>query len=181
MLSPWLWRAAAWAVLGLGLVALTLGVALPRLAGAQPYTVLSGSMRPGLPPGTLAVVRPVEATEVGVGDVITYQLRPGDPAVVTHRVVAVSADAGGDTAFRTRGDANESADPAWVLPEQVRGRLWYAVPWLGRVGAVLDRGHRELLGRVLGAGLLGYAALTAAAAWRERSVACRPGRKHALV
>jgi len=82
-------RAVSWVVL-LGATALvTLAVLVPRVAGATPYTVLTGSMSPAYPPGTLVVVRPVDLADVRVGDVVTYQLRSGEPAVATHRVVGV--------------------------------------------------------------------------------------------
>ncbi|WP_235737294.1 S26 family signal peptidase [Nocardioides alcanivorans] len=84
----WSWVVATTAVL-------VVAVVVPRLAGATPYTVVTGSMRPGLPPGTLAVVRPTPVEEIGIGDVITYQLESGKETVVTHRVVAVGLDATG--------------------------------------------------------------------------------------
>ena len=71
-------------------------VVVPRLAGATPYTVLTGSMTPAYPPGSLVVVRPVEPNEVRIGDVVTYQLRSGEPAVATHRVVGVGWSADGE-------------------------------------------------------------------------------------
>jgi signal peptidase len=78
-------------VLALGCaVALALvGVVAPLVLGATPYTVLTGSMRPTYPPGTMVVVRPVDVERVAPGDVVTYQLASGRPEVVTHRVVAV--------------------------------------------------------------------------------------------
>ena len=53
-------RTLAWLVI-LGAVAVLLvAVVVPRVAGATPYTVLTGSMAPAYPPGTLVVVRPVD-------------------------------------------------------------------------------------------------------------------------
>ena len=89
-LLGWCRRLAAWLVVGASLAALVVGVLLPRMAGATPYTVLTGSMTPNLPPGTLVVVRPVDAGTIGTDSVITYQLASGEPEVVTHRVVARS-------------------------------------------------------------------------------------------
>lgn len=155
----WCRRLATWLVVGASLAALTAGVLVPRLSGATPYTVLTGSMTPNLPPGTLAVVRPVDPESIATDTVITYQLESGKPTVVTHRVVAVRADLTGQVEYQTRGDANDSPDATWVRPEQVRGELWYAVPYLGHVSTWLSVADRKLLARVLGGLLVAYAAL----------------------
>ena len=62
-------------------VGATLLVALvvPRLGGTSPYVVLTGSMLPKIPPGTLVVGLPVDPMSVAPGDVVTYQIRSGDP------------------------------------------------------------------------------------------------------
>jgi signal peptidase I len=151
-------RVVAWLVIVASIAVLTVAVALPRVAGATPYTVLTGSMTPAYPPGTLVVVRPVDPDQIAVGDVVTYQLRSGEPTVVTHRVVSVGVDTTtGEPVFRTQGDANASPDLEPVQPVQVRGRLWYAVPHLGRVSAWLTGRQRQLLVDLVAALLLGYA------------------------
>lgn len=70
------------------------------------------------------VVRPVDADEIRVGDVITYQLASGRSTVVTHRVVSIGTRLDGTPVFTTQGDANDTADEEVVRPVQVRGRLW---------------------------------------------------------
>ena len=54
----YLGRAVSIAVLLLVLALGAVVVAIPRLAGAIPLTVLTSSMEPRLPPGTLIVVPP---------------------------------------------------------------------------------------------------------------------------
>lgn len=117
----WLGQVLAWSCVVAVAAVLTVTVLVPRLAGATPYTVLTGSMSPGLPAGSLVVVRPVAPDAVGVGAVITYQLESGEPAVATHRVVAVETAINGDLAFVTQGDANEVADAEPVRPVQIKG------------------------------------------------------------
>ncbi|GAA4418919.1 hypothetical protein GCM10023169_09060 [Georgenia halophila] len=164
----WAGRVLAWVVI-LGAVAiLAAAVVVPRAAGATPYTVTTGSMEPALPPGTLVVVRPVPHDQIGVGDVITYQLESGEPAVATHRVVAVGTDMTGAYRYTTRGDANDADDRTPVRSEQIRGRLWYAVPYLGHVSTVLT-GEQRVVGRTVGAGLLlAYAGYMFVGAVRDR-------------
>lgn len=161
-------RGLAVAVVVAAGAALLLGVLVPRVAGATPYTVTTSSMEPALGVGTLVVVRPVAAASVTTGDIVTYQLRSGEPTVVTHRVVGVGTTVGGDRTFVTRGDANEVADPRPVRAVQVRGTVWYAVPWLGHLSGLLPGQQRQVLGTVLAAGLLGYAGLLVVTELRAR-------------
>jgi len=140
-----------------GTVVLVAALGVPRLTGSTPYVVASGSMTPALPRGTLVVVRPVPAEDVRVGDVVTYQLRSGAPEVATHRVSEVVTDPQGGVRYRTQGDANAAPDPDWVRPVQLRGRVWYHLPWVGHLGLVLPGPARLMLSRVVGASLLGYA------------------------
>jgi signal peptidase len=164
----WFGQVLAWLVI-LGVAAiLTVAVLGPRLSGATPYTVLTGSMRPSYPPGTLVVVKPVDADRIRVGDVITYQLESGKPAVATHRVTEISHNLAGETRFTTQGDANESPDADPVRPVQVRGQLWYAVPYLGYVNNVITASQRRWAILIVAVGLLGYAAAMFVAAFGER-------------
>jgi signal peptidase len=132
-------RVVAWS-LGLVLVAGTataLGVALfPLVAGGSALAVLSGSMSPGLPVGAMAFVRAVDPATIEPGDVITFQPAADAPELVTHRVLAVD-DSSGVPVFTTKGDANNAADLDPVPAAAVRGKLWFGVPHLGRVSAIL--------------------------------------------
>ncbi len=169
------WRVLVWSVIVLGLGALAAVVVAPRIAGATPYAVTTGSMRPAYPPGTLVVVRPVDVGSLRVGDVVTYQRASGRATVVTHRIVAVEHRLDGEPVLRTRGDANDAVDPAPVRAVQVRGRLWYAVPHLGRVNRWLTGDQRRVASYVVVTGLLGYAAFMFAGAARDRARSRRGG------
>ncbi len=167
--ARWCGRVLAWMVILTSLAALTVAVLVPRLGGATPYEILTGSMRPGLPPGTLVVMKPVNGPgDVGVGSVVTYQLRSGEPTVVTHRVKEVRQSLGGDLEYITQGDANGVADVRPVRPEQLRGHLWYAVPHLGRVNQVVNGDQRQTLVYLAAAGLGAYAVSMFLAAMRDR-------------
>ncbi len=149
-------------------VILAAAVLVPRLAGATPYTVLTGSMEPTYPPGTLVVVKPVDMDDIAVGDVITYQLESGKATVVTHRVVGVSNRFDGTTQLITQGDANDDPDPLPVAEVQVRGRLWYSAPYLGRLNNVLSGQERQWAVFGVSAALIGYAAFMFVTALRDR-------------
>lgn len=117
------------------------------LSGLRPVIVLSGSMSPSLPAGSLAVARPVSATELHTGDVVT--VADGDRQV-THRIVAIDHD--GDSAtLQLKGDANprpdDQAHEVWSAP-----RVVASVAGAGRVIAWLSRPPGVFV-------LAGYAAL----------------------
>jgi signal peptidase len=168
----------AWAVLLATLGVLAVAVLVPRLGGATPYTIETGSMRPGMPPGTLVVVRPIDLDDIGVGTVVTYQLRSGEPTVVTHRVVATSVDGAGAKLFQTQGDANDVPDEPWVRPVQIRGAKWYSIPELGRVNTFLTGDQHQLAVYVAAGLLVGYALRMFGLALRSRARA-RNGRDQA--
>lgn len=155
-------------VIIVAVIALVLGVALPKIAGGRAFTILTGSMRPGMPPGSLVVVRPVDPAALRMGDVITFQLRSGRPEVATHRIVGIGTTTRGERVFTTRGDANDANDVAPVRAVQVRGKRWYAVPYLGRLNSLLTGEHRAI-GRLIAAGMLGgYAVVMFAGSLRDR-------------
>lgn len=163
-----LWRVLVWFVL-LGLVLVMLAaVVVPRIAGATPYSILTGSMRPHYPPGTLVVIKPADMSSISTGDVITYQLKSGDPTVVTHRVVKQGFNATGDQFVRTQGDANNVADALPVQAVQIKGKLWYAVPYLGYVNNYVTSKERNIVMIASVSFLLLYAAYMFTSAARER-------------
>jgi signal peptidase len=158
----------AWLVIGAVSAVLVAAVLLPRAVGGTPYVILTGSMRPSMPPGTLVVTRPVDAANLGVGAVITYQLASGRSEVVTHRIVAQGVNAVGERVFHTQGDANTAVDTGWVRPVQIRGARWYSVPYLGYVTTRIGNHQREAIQALIIAGLLAYAAAMLVGGLRER-------------
>ena len=167
-LASWVTQAVAWFVIFAAGSALAAAVVVPRVAGATPYTILTGSMRPSLPPGTLVVVKPKPVDELQVGDVVTYQLTSGEATVVTHRITQIGTNLKGERSFTTQGDANDVADANPVRPEQIRGELLYVVPKLGYVNNFISGDQRQIATYVVVTGLLGYAAFMSVAALRDR-------------
>lgn len=113
---------------------------LPRVIGAVPLTVLSGSMEPAFSPGDLIVSQPVDADTVQTGDIITFQPISGDPTLVTHRVIGFAFGEDGARNVITQGDANDVPDAA-IEPDQVMGTMLYSVPYIGYVSSWVDRTH----------------------------------------
>ncbi|MEU4745103.1 signal peptidase I [Actinosynnema sp. NPDC023658] len=120
--------------------------------------VLSPSMEPAFAPGGLLVTRPVPAADVRVGDVVVLP-RPDAPGErYAHRVISKDTS-GGAVVVRTKGDANEAADPQALrivsdtVPVSVAD-----VPFLGRA-ALLGQYPGVKVGLIV---LIGLALLVAA-------------------
>lgn len=101
-------------------------ILVPMLLGYKEMAVLSGSMEPTIPVGSLVYVKPVEASELEAGDVCTYYLSDGE-TFVTHRVMSIDPDA---QTLVTQGDANEDPDGD-IQFSQVYGRSDFHLPYLG--------------------------------------------------
>jgi len=160
-----------WLIYGVsaGLLALILGLAiaavfLPRIVGAVPLTVLTESMSPAIPPGTLVVVRPIaqsELDQIRAGDVISFLPYAGDHTLVTHRVIRVTHLANGGYIFTTQGDANPLADTP-VRGKQVRAKLWYSIPGVGWLNDLVnEHNNRTWIIPTVTALLFVYAGYTA--------------------
>ncbi|MBO9049620.1 signal peptidase I [Curtobacterium flaccumfaciens] len=180
------WRAVVHAVVlglstGLLLLVAALAVVLivvPKATGSMPLTVLTQSMEPTLPPGTLLVVRPTPIDDIRVGDVVTYQIVSGQPAVVSHRVVSVSSSSDGERTFVLKGDNNAEADPAPVTAVQIRGVVWYSVPEIGIVNQVVNGSRSWLIPAVAGV-LLTYGAVMMTAGFMSAARRRRAGKSRA--
>ncbi|QBJ97350.1 signal peptidase I [Rhodococcus sp. ABRD24] len=157
--TAWWWvkSVASWVLLIAMVGILLLTIVVPRLAGATPYTVLTSSMEPTYSPGALIVVRTQDPETLKVGDPITFQWESDNPDVVTHRITAAQRTSQGELRFTTQGDANSSPDERTVVPEQIRGKVWYSVPYVGYVNNFVSGKQRSILLAVVVGGLLIYA------------------------
>ena len=123
-------------LLAAALVALVVVSLVPRLFGYTPYAVLSGSMEPEYPVGSLIFVHSVDAETLQPGDAATFHRSDG--AVVTHQVYEVDVDT---KLIGTQGIANVNADgtiahDAEKTPfSQVIGSPVFWIPYLGYVNA----------------------------------------------
>ncbi len=143
-------------------------IVVPRLTGAVPLTVLTSSMEPTLPPGTLIVVRETPVEDIRIGTVMTYQIKAGDPAVVTHRVVGLTTSTSGEISFTTQGDNNPQPDPNPVIEAQVKGTLWYSVPLIGHIAVGLNGADKTWIVTIIGVLLLGWAVWLIVGGVRDR-------------
>ncbi len=120
----WLLVAASVAIL------LIIGIG-PRSGSYRTITVLSGSMRPVIMPGSVVIVVPIPTSEVRVGDVITFMAPVDGSPMVTHRVIQI-ATTGTHPVIRTKGDANTGPDP-WLarMNGDTAWRVRFSIPAAG--------------------------------------------------
>lgn len=137
----------------------------PRLLPYRTFTVLSGSMEPTIPVGSMIFDQEVDASQLTRGDVVTFH-PPGQPdKLVSHRVVRVEETKRGSFLV-TRGDANGVTDD-WRIPAEGRGlRYQFHVPYLGYVVGGLLTPVGRLVALTLAAIWLGGLALWTI--WRPR-------------
>lgn len=168
----------AWNVFTTTLVILVVVVAVGlvgiRLLGFKPLYVMSGSMKPAFPVGSLIFVQKTAPEDIQVGDPITYTINDvGDYS--THRVIAVESyetsvrtltdeagqpllDENGDVQyeeyaleetcyyFQTKGDANELPDGTPVYYKNVVGVPRLTIPYLGYFAQWLQTPKGRILG-----------------------------------
>ena len=143
-------------------------IVVPRVTGSEAYTVLTNSMAPNFPPGTFLVVKPVDFAELKYGDVVTFQMFSGRPDVETHRIVGFAATQEGEKTLITKGDNNGVSDAEPVRSLQLKGKLFYAVPYVGYAANALGNADRNLWVTLGAAGLIGYGALLVVRGVRNR-------------
>lgn len=114
-------------------VVVLLAVALVgvRVVGLQTYAVVSGSMEPDYPVGSLLYVKSVDYKQLEVGDVITFMI--DEDTVATHRIIEIIPDDEDPEVlrFRTKGDNNRVEDGTPVHYKNIIGTPVFCIPGLG--------------------------------------------------
>jgi signal peptidase len=127
-------------------------------------------MTPTIPVGAIVLVRPVDPGTLRVGDIATYQKKPGIDTFITHRIIAIDRSSDPAT-FTFKGDANPAPDLDPVVSGQIRGQVWFDVPYLGGIrDALHGKGGVSLIVTLL---LAGYAISQLSGGFSERRN--RPG------
>lgn len=117
-------RAAPWIAVAV-LIAFLAGL-LP----VAPSVILTGSMEPGIKPGDLVLIDKTARGSLREGDII--QFKRGNYTVV-HRIEKITREEDNQTAYITKGDANNAPDTEAVLEDDVIGRYLFHIPKIGYV------------------------------------------------
>ena len=112
-------------------LALVLLLVAPRVFGVHVFTVLSGSMEPAYPVGSMIYVKSVDPFQLKDGDVISFLL--DENTIATHRITGIVPDEEDESVirFRTKGDANDAEDGSLVHCRNVVGTPIFTIPKLG--------------------------------------------------
>lgn len=103
--------------------------------GVRVTTILTGSMEPEIPTGSLIVTSPFDTYKIG--DIITYrELHPTTQKetnrTLTHRVIATKQTDQG-IVYIAQGDANRVPDINDIKNEHIYGKVLYTIPFVGYV------------------------------------------------
>ena len=109
-------------------ITLALGVALVGILNLRLDIVLSDSMYPVFKEHDIVVVR--EYDDYKIGDMVEYQVTP-ESKPVTHRIVEKTGS-GANAIYRTKGEANEEAEPYTINDKQINGKV---------IGIIFDGEH----------------------------------------
>jgi len=110
-------------------VLVCLPITATRLFGYDAYSVVSGSMEPAIPTGSLVYVQETAPEDMKEDDVIAFYGAKDSNAIITHRVVENKVVMG---EFITKGDANKTEDMNAVPYSNFIGKVVYTIPVLGK-------------------------------------------------
>lgn len=108
----------------------------PNIFGYEILTVLSGSMEPGIPTGSIIGVKPVtDRSNLQVGDVVTFRASERADMLITHRIIEIQGE-GNSLSFITQGDNNDSPDTEPVTANNIVAKYEnIMIPYIGYVFA----------------------------------------------
>ena len=133
-------------------IVLCLSLIIPRVFGISSYVVLTGSMEPSVPVGSVVYAKAIEPSSLEPDDIVVfYDGRSTIP--VTHRVVENQTE---NSEIITKGDANASTDLAPIPYQNIIGKVVLHLPVLGRLLALLGTlvGKAAVLAFILGGFIL---------------------------
>ena len=99
-----------------------------NIAGFSMFRVVTGSMEPTIPVGSLLLSQDVPISQIETDDVVCFVSEEprSQGKIITHRVVNVMEDSQGAIVLETKGDANLIADGYFVSSENLIGRvIWH--------------------------------------------------------
>ena len=138
-----------WKMVGKGigalLFSLILTFGLSLVLGYRYMTVLTGSMEPTLPVGTVICIHEVDVEDLEEGDIITWGSEK--TAYVTHRIFKIKEDG----SIITKGDASDNDDGV-INPDRIQGKVIFHSEFLGSLLIFFQDPYKVIL-LVVGVGL----------------------------
>jgi len=106
-------------------------IALP-VFGNSALIVRSGSMQSAIGVGDLAVVKKQADANYKVGDIIAFKNANNSKTLTTHRLAGL-VNQDGKVFYQTKGDANKTVDRELVSPQNIIGKAYLRLPYLGKL------------------------------------------------
>ncbi|MEZ2389922.1 signal peptidase I [bacterium RCC_150] len=133
-------------------VACILVFAVSLLFGLRPLVVVSGSMEPTIPVGSVVLSQQVPAGEIQDGSIVTVE-RPRGLGLVTHRLVKSVQPTPDAYEYTLKGDANTQNDPEPYKVTTAGKYIWHIVG-LGYLAAFLQSSYGIFIAGAAGLALL---------------------------
>jgi len=129
-----IFKLSKWLIISIYVVSgILLVVFLWPRSGWRVYRVVTGSMTPAIPQGSLVVDHTLSPRNYRIGQVVTYKDPYSPGQTITHRIVSKSTLGGSNIpTFVTKGDANRIADKP-IVGGNIVGEVAWHVPYAGRV------------------------------------------------
>lgn len=153
-----------------------------RIFGMQVYGVLTGSMEPTYPVGSLIYVKKLGANDpLNIQDVITFQI-DNRGTIATHRIVEVVPDENNPSIvrYRTKGDANDVVDSNLVDRSKIIGKVAFSVPGMGNVADYIQKPPGIYVAILISALMIGFVFYTDSAAAKLKKKEGQPEQPKAL-
>lgn len=122
------------------------GSGVPTFFGYRPFAVQTDSMKPEFEAGDMIIDEVItDATDLKVGDVITYwTIIEGEEVLNSHRITSIT-DYENYLYFDTKGDNNTVGDNTGVHQNDIVGRYLFKIPMLGSLIDFLQTGTGFLI------------------------------------
>lgn len=108
--------------------------------GYSLFRVVTGSMEPELPVGSLLVCKEMPIEQIQLSDIVCF--RSINPKmlgkVITHRVIAIHTNDNGSLMLETKGDANLTADSEFVTQSNLIGKVNHSAKDDNFLASVVD-------------------------------------------
>lgn len=133
-------------------ILLCLPLTVPRLLGYELYAIVSGSMEPAIPVGSVVYAKQTSPEDIEAGDVIVFYGGHDSTTIITHRTVENHRE---EQELLTKGDANEGNDMLPIAYHNLIGKVEQSIPLLGFLLPLVTEASGKLyLAGILGAGVL---------------------------
>lgn len=117
-----------WALIFITLSLLLITVASQKtdILGYRLYLIMSGSMEPTIHVKDAIITKQID--EPQNGDVIAFE---NGNMITVHRIIKVYTE-GDNRLYQTKGDNNNADDPGLVQKSQIKGKVQFILPFVGR-------------------------------------------------